>query len=148
MIEPMSCSACANHALKLGTLLASIDEEERKDCYLVRLNPDDFVYPLIPPHLKTFSSYLHGTARHPKEEKSFVLEQRYWHATHFIVFHCTVRQLEVHQCIRTLVPGYGETYTHVDVPWRVCHDNMKFPQDRIIKSAKVTVDPLRWKLKL
>ena len=148
VVEPMSCSTCANHALELRTWLVDVLMAKQEDRYLVCLNPDDFVYPLIPPHLKTFSSDFHGTACHPKEKKSFVLEQRYWHSTHFIVFHCTVGQLGVASVLNERWSLDAETYAHVYIPWRVGHDNMKFTQDRVIKSAKVTVDPLRWELKL
>lgn len=34
------------------------------------------------------------------------------------------------------------TYTHMNIPWGIRHDDMEFSKYRIIKSSKVAVDPL------
>jgi len=52
-----------------------------------------------------------------------------------------------HVMSKFLDKGWAQsTYTHMDVPWWVGHDNVKFTQHRIVESAQITVDPLRGKL--
>jgi hypothetical protein len=39
--------------------------------------------------------------------------------------------------------GVKDTYTHVDVPGRVGHDDVKFAQDGVVEATNVAVNPLR-----
>lgn len=42
---------------------------------------------------------------------------------------------------------YESTHTHMDVPWRVGHDDVEFAKDGVIEFAHIAVDPLRRLLK-
>lgn len=60
---------------------------------LVRLDPNNLINTGITPDPHTLASNLHGASSNPKKQKSFILEERHWHLSHFIIVHGPIRKL-------------------------------------------------------
>mmetsp|Transcript_44627 Transcript_44627/g.123679 ORF Transcript_44627/g.123679 Transcript_44627/m.123679 type:complete len:282 (-) Transcript_44627:1318-2163(-) len=108
MVNPMACSPRADDALEL-----------------VRLYPDDFLYSLVAPNLKTLPCQLHGSASHPQENHAIFVDIPDLEVPNLVVREGAIRQL------------------HVDVPWRVSHDDRYLVfENRQGENLEVALNPL------
>mmetsp|Transcript_73326 Transcript_73326/g.218871 ORF Transcript_73326/g.218871 Transcript_73326/m.218871 type:complete len:422 (-) Transcript_73326:1081-2346(-) len=111
VVDPVTSSAGANDSLQL-----------------VRLHPNDLLYPLVPPDAEAVACQLHGPAGDPQEDHPVLVDLAYLEVSNLVVGERPVGQL------------------HVDVPRRVGHDDadeaVEYGQR---EDPQITLDPLRWK---
>jgi hypothetical protein len=79
---------------------------------LVGLDPDDLVDALVAPQFEALAPEFHGSARHPQEDETLVLQLGDSQLPHLVVRHGAVGEL------------------HVDVPRGVRHDHGEFACNR------------------
>ena len=72
---------------------------------LVCLDPNHLINTGITPDSHTLASNLHGTSSNPKKQKSFILQKRHWHLSHFIIVHGPIRKLESAKEISEMTNG-------------------------------------------
>ncbi len=90
---------------------------------LVGFDPNNFVDFLIAPFSHTVSRKFHGPTCNPQKKQALILEQINSQVKHFLIFHSAIRQ------------------RHVNVPWRIGHDDIEFPKDLKIEVPEIAVDP-------
>ncbi len=90
---------------------------------LVGFDPDDFVNFLVAPFSHTVSRKFHGPTCNPQKQQALILQQINSQVEHFLILHGAIRQ------------------RHVNVPWRIGHDDIEFPKDFKIEVPEIAVDP-------